>query len=49
MTIEAGTIHRMVAKTDLRFVESSTPHLDDVVRLQDDANRPDGKIESEHK
>jgi len=49
MTIEPGTIHRMVATTDLRFVESSTCHLDDVVRLQDDANRPDGKIESEHK
>jgi mannose-6-phosphate isomerase-like protein (cupin superfamily) len=49
MTIEPGTIHRMVATTNLRFVESSTCHLDDVVRLQDDANRPDGKIESEHK
>lgn len=49
MQIEPGTIHRMVAKTNLRFVESSTTHLDDVVRLQDDARRPDGKIESEHK
>ena len=49
MTIEPGTIHRMVAKTDLRFVEASTCHLDDVVRLQDDANRTHGRIESEHK
>jgi quercetin dioxygenase-like cupin family protein len=49
MQIEPGTIHRMVAKTDLRFVEASTCHLDDVIRLQDDANRSHGKIESEHK
>lgn len=48
MQIEPGTIHRMVARTDLRFVEASTCHLDDVVRLQDDANRSSGKIESEH-
>lgn len=48
MQIEPGTIHRMVAKTDLRFVEASTCHLDDVIRLQDDANRGSGKIESEH-
>ena len=49
MTIEPGTIHRMVAHTDLRFVEASTCHLDDVIRLQDDANRQHGKIDSEHK
>jgi mannose-6-phosphate isomerase-like protein (cupin superfamily) len=49
MTIEPGTIHRMIADTDLRFVEASTCHLDDVIRLQDDANRDHGKIESEHK
>jgi len=48
MTIEPGTIHRMVAVTDLRFVESSTCHLDDVIRLQDDSNRSHGKIDSEH-
>jgi len=49
MKITPGTIHRMVAVTDLRFVEASTCHLDDVIRLQDDANRTHGKIESEHK
>jgi mannose-6-phosphate isomerase-like protein (cupin superfamily) len=48
MTIEPGTIHRMIADTDLRFVEASTCHLDDVIRLQDDANRSHGKIEAEH-
>jgi mannose-6-phosphate isomerase-like protein (cupin superfamily) len=49
MSIEPGTIHRMIATTDLRFVEASTTHLDDVIRLQDDANREHGRIESEHK
>jgi mannose-6-phosphate isomerase len=49
MTIEPGTIHRMIADTQLRFVEASTCHLDDVIRLQDDANRASGRIDSEHK
>lgn len=49
MQIEPGTIHRMQAVTDLRFVEASTTHLDDVIRLQDDANRSHGLIESEHR
>ena len=48
MTIEPGTIHRMIADTQLRFVEASTCHLDDVIRLQDDANRTHGRIDSEH-
>jgi quercetin dioxygenase-like cupin family protein len=46
--IEPGTIHCMVALTDLRFIETSTRHLDDVFRLQDDANRTHGKIDTEH-
>jgi hypothetical protein len=49
MSIEPGTIHRMIAYTKLRFVEASTCHLDDVIRLQDDANRLHGRIDSEHK
>ena len=44
-----GTIHRMIAITDLRYIEASTRELDDVIRLQDDKNRTHGKIESEHK
>jgi len=48
MVISPGTIHRMIADTTLRFVEASTCHLDDVIRLQDDANRAHGKIASEH-
>ena len=30
-----GSIHRMVAETDADLFEASTPHLDDVVRLED--------------
>ena len=44
-----GTVHRMVATTDLLYIESSTQELDDVVRLQDDRNRQNGRIDAEHK
>lgn len=40
--------HRVVALTDYTALEVSTPHLDDVVRFQDDSGREDGKIDSEH-
>ncbi len=30
-----GTVHRMIAKTDVDILEASTNHLDDVVRLED--------------
>lgn len=43
-----GVIHRIVALTDLVFIEASTPELDDVIRLHDDTNRPHGKIDQEH-
>lgn len=29
------TVHRVVALEDVRLLEASTPHLDDVVRLED--------------
>ncbi|HYO56179.1 cupin [Archangium sp.] len=40
--------HRIVALTDLVLLEVSTPEVDDVVRIADDTNRGDGRIESEH-
>src|SRR5581483_6264434 len=40
--------HRVIAITDLVLQEVSTPEVDDVVRIEDDTKRPDGKIESEH-
>lgn len=33
--VTTGTIHRMVAVTDVDILEASTPDLDDVVRLED--------------
>lgn len=44
-----GTIHRMIADTDLLYIEASTTELDDVIRLQDDNKRQHGRIDSEHK
>jgi mannose-1-phosphate guanylyltransferase len=43
-----GQIHRVIAVTDLVFIEASTKELDDVIRLADDAFRGHGKIDSEH-
>lgn len=33
--IRPGTVHRMEAITDVDMLEASTPHLEDVVRLED--------------
>jgi len=43
-----GTVHRMMAETDLHYTEASTTQLDDVVRLEDSYNRGHGRIDSEH-
>lgn len=34
-----GYLHRLVALTDVRIFEVSTPEIDDVVRLEDDYGR----------
>jgi mannose-6-phosphate isomerase-like protein (cupin superfamily) len=47
-TTPVGKKHRVIALTDYTALETSTPHLDDVIRYQDDTNRQSGKIESEH-
>ena len=41
-------VHRIEAVTDIMLFETSTPHLDDVIRISDDTNRPDGRLENEH-
>jgi mannose-6-phosphate isomerase-like protein (cupin superfamily) len=33
--MRSQTIHRMIAETDSDILEVSTPHLDDIVRLED--------------
>jgi len=39
--IEAGTVHRVRALQDTLILEVSTPHLDDLVRLEDQYGRGD--------
>lgn len=46
--VSPGYVHRVVALTDLTFIEASTPELDDVIRLQDDTGREHGRISKEH-
>ena len=41
-------LHRLEAVTDVLLYETSTPHLDDVIRVSDDSNRVHGKVEEEH-
>lgn len=47
-SVPVGKKHRVIAKEDYTALEVSTPHLNDVVRYQDDSNRDSGKIKSEH-
>jgi mannose-6-phosphate isomerase-like protein (cupin superfamily) len=46
--VHPGYVHRVVATTDLEFIEASTTELDDVIRLQDDSGRTHGRILYEH-
>jgi mannose-6-phosphate isomerase len=48
ITVQPGRKHRVVALSDVILQEVSTPEVDDVVRVQDDTLRGDGRIESEH-
>lgn len=47
-TVKPPKKHRVIAVTDLVLQEVSTPEVDDVIRIEDDALRPNGKIDSEH-
>jgi hypothetical protein len=42
-------VHRLEAVTDICLYEISTPEVDDVIRIQDDSGRSDGRILSEHR
>jgi mannose-6-phosphate isomerase-like protein (cupin superfamily) len=46
--VRPGTVHRIEAVADLTVVEVSTTELDDVIRIEDDWNRDNGRIASEH-
>ena len=47
-SIPAGKKHRIIALTNIVLIEASSPEVDDVVRLADDAGRTGGRIKSEH-
>jgi len=48
-TSSPGIVHRVIAATDYVAYETSTPELDDVIRLQDDTQRKSGRITEEHR
>ena len=48
-TVKPHEVHRIFSIEDCTSYEVSTPQLDDVIRLQDDAKRESGRIFSEHK
>jgi quercetin dioxygenase-like cupin family protein len=39
ITLKPNIVHRMEGLDDCTYLESSTPHLDDVVRLEDEYGR----------
>lgn len=49
--VRPPAVHRVVALTDITYVEASTPDPDglDVVRLRDSFQRKDGRLENEYK
>lgn len=47
-SIPAGTKHRIITLEDVVLIESSSPEVDDVVRIEDDTLRGNGRIQSEH-
>jgi len=48
-TVPLNRKHRVIARESYTALEVSTPHLNDVIRYEDDTNRKSGKIEHEHK
>ena len=47
-SIPAGIKHRIVTLEDVILIESSSPEVDDVIRIEDDTLRGDGRIQNEH-
>ena len=40
--------HRIITLEEVILLEASTPEVDDVIRIEDDTLRGDGRIHSEH-
>lgn len=47
-SIPPGVKHRIITLEDVILMEASTPEIDDVIRIEDDTLRGDGRIQSEH-
>ena len=47
-SIPAGIKHRIITLEDIVLMESSSPEVDDVIRIEDDTLRGDGRIQNEH-
>jgi hypothetical protein len=45
---EHRELHRVIANSNYISIEISTPELDDVIRWEDDNDRGNGRIDSEH-
>jgi len=48
-TNQPGIVHRVISVEDYIAYETSTPELDDVIRLSDTTGRSSGRIDEEHK
>ena len=47
-TIPQNIKHRIITLEDVVLIEASTPEVDDVIRIEDDTLRGDGRIQAEH-
>jgi mannose-6-phosphate isomerase len=47
-SIPNGIKHRIITLEDIVLMEASTPEVDDVIRIEDDTLRGDGRIQDEH-
>ncbi len=47
--VKPPALHRLRAVTDIYSYEVTTPFNDDIIRVSDDANRPNGRIAAEHR
>ena len=47
-TVPPNVKHRIITVDDVILIEASTPEIDDVIRIEDDTMRGDGRIDSEH-
>ena len=48
LSVPLNKKHRVYAKTDFTIIEAQSPHLNDIIRFQDDTNRKSGTLKSEH-